>query len=63
MQKVALRFPPPEVVSPRPHPETWVLFLDSLCPTLEPAMAVIREKGKPPRVIRMEPDFEVVELR
>lgn len=60
--KTVLAFPS-DAALPLPHPERWVIGLDHLCPTLEPAMAVIREKGKPARVIRMEPDFETENLK
>jgi hypothetical protein len=37
-------------------PERWVIGLDYKIPTLDPIHAVLRQKGKPARVIRLDPE-------
>jgi hypothetical protein len=62
--KSALAIPfPSESATLVPNPDRWVIGLDHLCTTLEPILIVVREHGKPARVIRQDPDFEIVELK
>jgi hypothetical protein len=47
---------PNEHTVPVAEPEKWVLGLEYLIPHLDPILAVIRERGKPARVIRLDPE-------
>jgi hypothetical protein len=56
MKQAALAFPNEHTV-PVAEPEKWVLGLEYLIPHLDPMFAVLRQKGGPPRVVRLDPEI------
>jgi hypothetical protein len=45
---------PSEHTVPTTDPEKWVMCLEYIIPTLDPIQVIVREHGKPPRVIRID---------
>lgn len=52
---------PQEAHVPVANPDRWVLGLESKIPHLDPMHTIVRERGKPPRALRLEPELPVDE--
>ena len=49
---------PNESTVPVVDPDRWVIGLENKIPRLDPMQAVLRQKGKPVRVIRLDPELD-----
>ena len=49
---------PSEAHVPVEEPGRWVICLESKCPTLDPIHAVLRQRGRSARSIRLDPEPE-----
>lgn len=56
MKSAAVIAFPSESVVPVSNADLWVMGLEYTIPTLDPMFAIVRERGKPARTVRMEPE-------